>query len=226
MRIKICGITNFSDAEMATKYGADALGFLLGIRHRSEDVISVDKAKTIIRKLPPFVTTVMVTHLLDAKSICELHKEVKTHVIQLHDDIPSSEILILRKALPEVKLLKAVHVTGPEALQKARLYEAIVDGIVLDTINLAEDRIGGTGITHDWRISAKIREAISKPVILAGGLNPENVSEAIRIVRPYGVDVNTGVKKDRYSNRKDPDKLKKFILTAKKEFIKLQRKER
>jgi len=225
MKVKICGITNTNDARMAAKFGADALGFLIGIRHKSEDVILPEEAKKIISACPPFVTTVMVTHLLESESIISLFREIGTTAIQLHDEIKLDEIKAIRKALPTVRLIKAVHITDlKESLRRARIFERIVDAIVLDTINLKEDRIGGTGLTHDWQISKQIKESVSIPIILAGGLNPSNVQEAIRTVRPYAVDVNTGVKKDRYDRVKDPAKLKDFITKAKLEFLRIERK--
>lgn len=121
----------------------------------------------------------------------------------------------------KIRLIKTVHVTGPEAIYKAQSYGPFADAILLDSINILEDRIGGTGLTHDWRISRQIRDSISKPVILAGGLTPENVQKAIRTVLPYAVDVNTGVKKVRQGSKKGPRKLLKFIIRAKREFLKL-----
>jgi len=221
MRVAIAGITNFRDAELAIEYGADALGFLIGLRHKSEDAITANLANKIISDLPPFVTTVMITHLLESEAILRFFRKIKTSAIQLHDDIPVEEIIKLKRVLPGVHFIKAVHINGLEALRRAQSYERFADALILDTINPLEDRIGGTGLVHDWRISAEIRKAISKPVILAGGLNPENVKKAIETVSPYAVDVNTGVKKDRNDRRKDPEKIKEFIMRAKEEFWRL-----
>jgi phosphoribosylanthranilate isomerase len=217
MRVKICGITNLEDAKIAITYGADALGFLVGIRHRAEDAITPEDARRIIINLAPFTSTVLVTHLLKADEIKSLFQQVCATTIQLQDEIPLEEIKVLRKELPNVRLIKAVHVTGPEAVQKALSYEGSVDAITLDSIKREEDRIGGTGLIHDWRISRQVRDSCKLPIILAGGLTPSNVEEAIRTVRPYAVDVNSGVEdpKDRLSGKKNPELVRLFIKKAK-----------
>lgn len=218
MRVKICGLTNLEDAELAVSFGADALGFIVGVRRRAEDAISPEEARRIIRSFPPYVSSVLVTDLMEAKRVIELWKETEVTTIQLQDEIPFDEIMLVRKSLPSVRVVKAVHVTGQKAVDKARSYEGLVDAILLDTINIKEDRIGGTGLTHDWRISRRIRERCSLPVILAGGLKPENIEEAIRIVQPYGVDVNSGVEDPEggLHGRKDSNRVKAFIEKAKK----------
>lgn len=218
MRVKICGITNLEDAKLAVSFGADALGFIVGVRRKAEDVISPEEARRIILSLPPYISSVLVTDLMEAKRVIELCKEIGATTIQLQDEISFDEIMLVRKSLPSIRLVKAVHVTGPEAVDKACSYEGLVDAILLDTINIEEDRIGGTGLTHDWRISRRVRERCSLPVILAGGLRPENTEEAIRIVQPYGVDVNSGVENPEggLHGRKDPDRVRTFIEKAKK----------
>jgi len=223
MRVKICGITSIEDALLASKYGADAVGILVGLTHRSEDEVTLEEAKKIINALPPFITPVMVTHLLDHKEILEYIKHLQIATVQLHDEISIDEIINLREKAPYLKIIKTVHVTGSEAIEKAKMYEKVANGIELDSINPKEDRIGGTGITHDWNISKKIVASIKVPVILAGGLTPENVEIAIRTVSPYGVDVNSGVKVSKTSRKKDPEKLKKFIHNAKRAFLELSR---
>lgn len=218
VRVKICGITNLEDANFAVSFGADALGFIVGVRRKAEDAISPEEARRIILSLPPYISSVLVTDLMEAKRVIELCKEIGATTIQLQDEIPFDEIVLVRRGLPNIRLVKAVHVTGPQAVDKARGYEGRVDAILLDTLNIKEDRIGGTGLTHDWRISRRIRERCSLPVILAGGLNPENIEEAIRIVHPYGVDVNSGVENPEggLHGRKDPVCVKAFIEKAKK----------
>jgi len=218
VRVKICGITNLEDARLAVSFGADALGFIVGVRRKAEDAISPKEARQIILSLPPFISSVLVTDFLEAKRVIELCKETGATTIQLQDEIPLDEIILVRKSVPNIRVVKAVHVTGPQAVDEARNYEGHVNAILLDTINIKEDRIGGTGLTHDWRISRRIRERCALPVILAGGLKPENIEEAIRIVQPYGVDVNSGVENSEggLHGRKDPDRVRAFIEKAKK----------
>ncbi len=180
MRVKICGITSVEDAIIASKYGADAIGMLLGLRHKSEDEITIEEAESIIAAIPLFVTPVMVTHLTNHGEILEYLEALRITTVQLHDEISVNEILTLKERAPYLKIIKTVHVTGKDSLAKAKKYEKLVDAIELDSINLEEDRIGGTGIVHDWNISQRIVSELRVPVILAGGLTPENVEHAIK----------------------------------------------
>ncbi|MGN6560252.1 MAG: phosphoribosylanthranilate isomerase [Candidatus Nitrosocosmicus sp.] len=220
MKVKICGITNIEDAKQAIRFGADALGFQVGMRHKTEDEISPEEAKSIVALLPPFVSCVLVTHLQDAKTIISLLKLIpRITTVQLHeDDINLKEISAIREKIPSVRIIKAIHVVvdGSESpLQKLHKYDGIVDALILDSVNLKEDRIGGTGMTHDWTLSKKMVANSNLPIILAGGLTRDNVQYAIRSVGPYAVDVNSGVKISRTSRRKDPVKVREFIYRAK-----------
>jgi phosphoribosylanthranilate isomerase len=134
---------------------------------------------------------VLVTHLITAADVLDLHRRVPAPAIQLHDDIPADEIIVLRQHLPHVTLIKAIGVVDESAIGAARQVEPFVDALLLDS--RTHDRIGGTGRVHDWRISRRIVTAARVPVILAGGLTPENVADAIGTVRPYGVDANSGL---------------------------------
>jgi phosphoribosylanthranilate isomerase len=221
MKVKICGITNPEDAMQAISFGADALGFQVGMRHKTEDEVSPEEAKAIVASLPPFVSYVMVTHLQDAKTLISLLELIqKTTTVQLHDeDIELKEISAIREKIPSVRIIKAIHVDGSQApLQKLHNYDGIADALILDSVNLKEDRIGGTGMTHDWTLSKKIVDNSHLPIILAGGLAPYNVQYAIRSVGPYAVDVNSGVKITKTSRRKDPVKVRNFIYQAKNVF--------
>jgi phosphoribosylanthranilate isomerase len=148
----------------------------------------------------------MVTHLLDAEKIIEIARKTGVSAIQVHDDLPIEGMKKLRQALPDTELIKAIHVTGPQAAEKAKLYESYADFLLLDS--RTADRLGGTGLTHDWNLSRQIVGASSIPVILAGGLNPENVAMAIRTVAPAGIDANSGL--EDLQGRKDPVKLESF----------------
>jgi phosphoribosylanthranilate isomerase len=220
MKVKICGITNIEDAMQAISFGADALGFQVGMRHKTEDEISPEEAKAIVASLPPFVSYVMVTHLLDAKTIISLLKLIpRITTVQLHeDDIDLKEISAIREKIPSVRIIKAIHVVvdgSDSPLQKLHNYDGIADALILDSVNMKEDRIGGTGMTHDWTLSKKMVDSSHLPVFLAGGLTQDNVQYAIRSVGPYAVDVNSGVKISRTSRRKDPVKVRDFIYQAK-----------
>ncbi len=224
MKVKICGITDLDDAKKAVAFGADALGFQVGMKHKTEDEISAYQAKEIASLLPPFVSSVMVTHLDDSASIISLLEEIESiTTIQFHDDIDEREIEKVGQRFPSIKLIKAIHVDGTsETLKKLHQYDQVVDAIIVDSVNLKEDRIGGTGMTHDWSITRRMVNESLLPVILAGGLTPENIQDAIITVRPYAIDVNSGVKLDRYSRRKDTVKMKNLIYRAKNAFAKLK----
>lgn len=220
MRVKICGITNLDDAMQAISSGADALGFQVGMRHRTEDEVSPEEAKVIVASLPPFVSSVMVTHLQDAKTIISLLKFIpNATTVQLHDDIDLKEISSIREMIPSIHIIKAIHMDGSKALQKLHHYDSVADAIILDSVNMKEDRIGGTGMIHDWPLSKKMVNNSKLPVILAGGLTPDNVQDAIRSVGPYVIDVNSGVKINRNSRRKDPVKVRNLIYRAKNRTI-------
>jgi len=209
--VKVCGIQNYAEAKAALDCGATALGFLVGITHLAEDKIDERSARQIVSKVPKGVNTVLVTHLLDVEKISELAQFVGTSIIQVHDEVPASQIKTLRSLAPGKILLKAVHVTGSGAIGQACSYAELVDGLLLDS--RTKERLGGTGKTHDWSISRRVVAAASPtPVYLAGGLNPENVEQAIAQVKPAGVDVNSGVEDN--LGRKDQAKMERFISAS------------
>lgn len=209
---KICGIQTLEEAQMAIEAGATTLGFLVGLTHKAEDKISAEKAAAIIAQLPKTIDTVMVTHLLDAAEIATIAAQLGVTVIQIHDDLDDAGIKALKAALPKVKLIKAVHVMGEDAVDRAKHLDAMpeLDALLLDS--RTQDRLGGTGLTHDWNISKAIVNACNKPVWLAGGLGPHNVAEAVQKVRPAGVDVNSGV--EDATGAKDPVKVRGFVEGA------------
>ena len=213
LRVKLCGIRSQADLAIALNAGADAVGFIVGARHRTEDELTPAAAAALVATLPPFVSSVMVTHLQQATPIVALVRQVRATTLQLQDAIEPEELRAIRSALPAVKLIKAIHVSSGEgsgsglsgsdadddrsvrsladALTEAMATEPLVDALLLDS--RTADRIGGTGLPHDWSISRRIVEQIGKPVILAGGLRPENLQAALEAVRPAAVDVNSGI---------------------------------
>lgn len=209
MKAKICGINSLKEMETAIKAGADALGFLVGITHLAEDKTDIPTARELIRQMPPFISRVAVTHLETAADVIPMLNELNVDTVQLHNDIPLAEIAKIRSSLPWLKIIKSVSVTGPESIASARKYIGYADAVILDT--RTNERLGGTGLTHDWTISRQIVKELPIPVILAGGLNPENLQNAIDTVRPYAVDVNSGVETDQ---KKDAHKTEAFIRIA------------
>jgi phosphoribosylanthranilate isomerase len=214
IRVKICGIRRLEDALAALECGADELGFLVGQRHHSPDFVDASDAAAIVAALPPNASSVLVTHLVEPDDIVALATQIGVTTIQLHGDTSPAQAAVIKKRLPHTKAYKAVHVVDAHSIDAARQYVNTVDAIVLDTINVATDQVGGTGQTHDWSISRQIVEQLPIPVILAGGVNPDNVGDAIRHVKPFGVDVNSGTKgADGY---KDLARLQRFIDNARR----------
>lgn len=210
MRVKVCGIRNWEDASTAVEAGADAVGFLVGITHLAEDKIDSDSAKAVIQRLPPFVSSVLVTHLTNSDEILELANFLNVTTIQIHDYIPPEQVLYVKRQLPKCKIIKAVHVSGEaETLELTQSFQKSCDALLLDS--RTKDRLGGTGLTHDWNISRKVVERSALPVILAGGLTHENVYQAVEKIRPFGVDANSGIETDGW---KDAGKVRRFVLNA------------
>ena len=215
MYVKICGIRRSEDALLASQCGADAVGLLVGQRHMSPDFISAAVAREISRTLPPSVEAVLVTHIPEVDEIERLLLQSGITTIQLHSEITAESVANLRARFPDLKVLKAVHVISTDSVADPEAFRKVVDGFVLDTINVATDQVGGTGKTHDWSISQKIITRYPEiPIILAGGLTSENVRSAIEYVHPFGVDVNSGTKGS--DGFKDARKMREFIRGAKR----------
>jgi phosphoribosylanthranilate isomerase len=218
MRVKVCGITTHEDASVAIRLGADALGFLVGLLHESEDEISAKAAAELVATLPPFVSGTLVTHRAEPAEVRELCRDVRPQVLQLHGEFPLDRIPQLREEFPPLRIVRVVHVENERAVELAKATAPYVDAVILDTKTAT--RIGGTGMTHDWSISRRVRDAVAgTPVILAGGLNPENVASAIARVRPYAVDVNTGVSLRR--GKKSPELMERFIREVKRATVEI-----
>jgi len=190
--VKICGNTSSADISAAISGGANAVGFLVGLSYPSEDEISPSQARLLATQLPPFIAAVVVTHHCTLPEITSLCTTIPASHLQLHGDFPADKIPTLRTHFPHLKIIKAVHVLDVASIKVAVNLTKWVDAILLDS--KTPTRIGGTGQTHDWTLSREIRDAVFPlPVILAGGLNPQNVKQAINTVRPFAVDVNSGV---------------------------------
>ena len=197
---------------MAVAYGASALG-LVSEMPSGPGIISEREIHEIAESVPPGIGTFLLTSLVDADEIVEQHHRCKTNTIQLTDRLEGGSYDDIRVALPGIKIVQVVHVQGAEAIEEAQQVAEGVDGLLLDSGNqqLPIKELGGTGRRHDWRISRKIRAKIDKPLFLAGGLRPENVSDAVRKVAPYGLDVCSGVRTD---DQLDEEKLRRFFERA------------
>lgn len=199
IKIKICGLTHIDDALQACACGADALGLVF--YEKSPRCVTWEQARAIVAALPPFVTTVGLFVNERPESIREIVDFCGLDVIQLHGDEGPDAC-----RFPPRRVLKALRVRGEESL--AGVERFAVAALLLDAWH--PDSYGGTGKLGDWKLAARL--AAERPVILAGGLNPENVAEAIRQVRPYGVDVSSGV--ESAPGRKNPERVAAFIRNA------------
>jgi len=194
---------------MAIRHGASALG-LVSEMPSGPGVIPEATIAEIARQVPPPIATFLLTCKEEAAQIIAQQRRCLVNTIQLCDRVPSHVYDELRRALPGIRLVQVVHVTGPESLDEAQAVCGKVDALLLDSgnQNLPVKELGGTGRRHDWTISRAIVQAVSVPVFLAGGLNPDNVAEAIETVRPFGLDVCSGV---RSGGRLDEEKLQRFF---------------
>jgi phosphoribosylanthranilate isomerase len=211
-RVKICCISSVEEAWMAINYGASAVG-LVSDMPSGPGVISEELIAEIAVKIPPGVSSFLLTSKQDAQSIIAQQNHTRVNTIQICDRFKGN-YSDLRIALPGISLVQVIHVTGEESIEEAVNVAPHVDGLLLDSGNqvLPVKELGGTGRVHDWSISRKIREIIRKPVFLAGGLNPENIRDAVEQVSPFGVDVCSGVRTD---NILDEDKLLRFFTVIK-----------
>jgi phosphoribosylanthranilate isomerase len=209
VKVKICGITQEDDLEMAVQAGADAIGFVVNVEDSPRN-LPLEKARDLIEKLPNHIDSVAVTVFNQLQKIEEMYQKVRPRFIQLHG-VPLG-LNCREKLPPDLRLVVAVNATSPNAIEDALSHSVSVDALLVDTCSAGG--FGGTGRTHDWNLSRKIRDAIYPvPMILAGGLTPENVGHATNAVRPYEVDVSTGV--ESRPGIKDPAKTVEFVRRAK-----------
>ena len=189
-RVKICCIASVNEARMAIDHGADAIG-LVSAMPSGPGPIAEELIAEIARSVPASIGTFLLTCKQDVSSIIAQQQFVRVNTIQICDRLVEGSYDDLRDALPGVKLVQVIHVSGNESVEEAIAIAPFVDSILLDSGNqsLAVKELGGTGRVHDWGLSRRIRESIDVPIFLAGGLKPENVSQAIAEVRPFGVDV-------------------------------------
>ena len=200
VRIKICGITNKEDALAAAHLGADALGFVFAASPRK---VSAESAREIIKTLPPFVKTVGVFVDEDPERVSSIAAMCGLDILQLH----GSESVDYCGSFDR-RVIKAVRMQSQDELKNLSKYVDVVDGLLLDTY--VPNKPGGTGITFDWKLAVEARRY--GRIILAGGLNPENVAAAIKMVKPYAVDASSGL--ERSPGVKDHEKVAQFIREA------------
>jgi phosphoribosylanthranilate isomerase len=215
VRTKICGITREEDLTVAMDAGADAIGFLVGVPSSPRN-LTLERAETLLDQVPIFIDSIVVTAPKNMEWLVEIYERLKPSGIQIHgkEELDSS---IIHEKIGDVNLIKTVYVTE-DTLNEAVIEDLkTFDAVLLDSFS--KGQYGGTGKVHDWILSRQIKQAVAPiPVILAGGLNPENVKEAILAVEPYAVDVASGVEAN--PGIKDQNKVRAFVENAKQ--IKLQ----
>jgi len=196
-RFKVCCILSRAEAALAAGHGACALG-LVSEMPSGPGVISEERIRRIASSAPAGVSTFLLTAQTEPGAIAAQHRRCGTAVIQLVDRLERRAYADLRAALPGIRLVQVVHVTGPESVDEAEFVAPDADALLLDSgrTDLPVKELGGTGRTHDWAVSRSIREAVDVPIFLAGGLDSENVRDAVLAVRPYAVDVCSGLRTD------------------------------
>ena len=200
---------SFAEASMAIRNGADAIG-LVGKMPSGPGPIEDELIASIARRIPPPIATFLLTSEQSAEGIASHINRVHTNTVQIVDELTKGVYADIRKALPAVRIVQVIHVMGQESLEEALRLQNDVDAFLLDSGNPGATikTLGGTGNTHDWNISREIVNKVKVPVFLAGGLNASNVKEAINQVKPFGVDICSGV---RTNGKLDEAKLKAFI---------------
>jgi len=208
-RIKICCISNIHEAMTAIRSGVSAIG-LVAEMPSGPGPIPDELIRQIAASTPPPVATFLLTSRTSVKGIIEHHRRTNTNTIQIVDALSEGSYEDLRIAMPYVKIVQVIHVVSEASIEEAVRISASADAILLDSgnPNLKVKELGGTGRVHNWNLSRRIREQVSCPVFLAGGLNPDNVRNAIETVEPFAVDVCSGV---RTNGLLDEKKLERFI---------------
>lgn len=202
-RVKVCGITSRNDLELAVRAGADAIGLIADVDVETPREIDPDLAVELARATPPFVTTVLVTMPDTPEATVELASRIQPDVVQIHGASTPGDLAYLSANL-DGDVIKAV------SPGEAETYETVADALLVDSLD--ETGAGGTGTTHDWDRTRELVEKLSAPVVLAGGLTPENVAEAVETVHPFAVDVASGV--EAKPGRKDADAVASFVRRA------------
>jgi phosphoribosylanthranilate isomerase len=208
-RVKICCIASLAEAQAAIDAGASALG-LVSAMPSGPGVIAEEAITEIARRISPPIGTFLLTSETSASAIVAQQRRCGTNTLQLCDYVDVAVYRELRRELPGIALVQVIHVTGAEALELAREAAEHVQALLLDSGNpaLPVKELGGTGRTHDWTTSRRIREAAGIPVFLAGGLTAGNIAHAVAVVEPFGVDLCSGV---RTEGQLDGNKLRAFF---------------
>ena len=208
-RVKICGFTDSADLRAAIEAGADAVGIISAVSVDTPREVDRGTAAELVAEVPPFVTATLVTMPEDADHAVDLIRAIRPDAIQLHGEFDADDIGYIR-AETGIKVIPAIDHTDTE---RAHELDTAADAVLVDSTS--EEGAGGTGETHDWEATGDLAETLTSPVILAGGLTPDNVAEAVRTAAPFAVDVASGVERD--PGRKDHTALATFVQNAGRE---------
>jgi len=204
-RVKICGVTTAADRDAVVAAGADAVGFVVDVPVDTPREISAERAADLVEGVPPFVTSVLVTMPSSVQATVRLADRVEPDAIQVHGGL-APEYLGGLRARTDAAVIAGIDADRSDTAE----YAEVADALLVDSTDEAGG--GGTGETHDWGRARDLVEAMDVPVVLAGGLTPENVGDAVETVRPFAVDTATGV--ERTGGRKDHDAVGRFVRSA------------
>jgi phosphoribosylanthranilate isomerase len=216
MIVQVFAIKSIEEMQMCLDAGLDRWGLEAGKKGLMPSEMNFEKTRGVFAATPASYPKMALTIDTNIEDLVEIVTETRPDLLHLCGDIkqlPPGSVFELRKKIPGVGIIQAIPITGPEAIEIAKMYEEVADIIFLDSVAPNVNGIGITGVTHDWSIDRKIVDMVRRPCILAGGLSPENVAEAIRTVRPWGVDSNT------HTNipgtwKKDADRIRRFAEAA------------
>ncbi|WP_435117836.1 phosphoribosylanthranilate isomerase [Halolamina sp. C58] len=208
VRAKLCGLGTEADVHAAVDAGADALGFITDVGVDTPRELSPERAATLADTAPPFVTTVAVTIPESVGAAVEVADRVDPDALQIHGEFGPDDVREIRERAG----VDVVVAVSADDRDRAVELDGAADALLVDS--LTETDAGGTGETHDWEQTRELREELSTPLVLAGGLTPENVREAVATVDPFAVDVASGVERDDEPGRKDHDALAAFVTEA------------
>lgn len=217
MIVQIYGVMNPGDGAMVAALGADQIGVVVGERGTAWDEVDFESANRIFEAINPGVTKVALTLSSEATEIEAVIRTVNPDVLHLAaalDSMQPAQVGDFKQRHPGLRIIRTIPVTGPESISAASAFHGVADCLLLDSRDPDTMSVGATGRRHDWAMSAQIVATVRTPVILAGGLSPDNVREAIRAVRPWGVDSNTLTNRDDDRTRKDPERVRRFIEIA------------
>ncbi len=216
--IQVAGIIDAPEADLVIQAGVEYLGFPLRLPVNREDLSEAEAAR-LIRGFPPTARAVLITYLDQADAAVAFCRELGAGILQLHGPIAAAELRRIKELAPGLLVIKSLVVRGGNLAELESLIRDTapwVDAYITDTFNPATGAEGATGLTHDWAVSRRLVELAARPVILAGGLRPDNVRAAILQVRPAGVDTHTGVEGP--DGRKDPEQVRRFVAEARAGF--------